>query len=117
LKINDLLSESEAARDRFWFIEDFYIKERTDQTVTIHFVVSSELFVQIFCSERSGRLNLALIGLSGRLYGRDREHGYWHLHPFGQSQIHQPAPEGISPRPIMQFLTEVEKLLVEHDLI
>ncbi len=117
MKINDLLSESEAARDRFWFIANCYIKERTDQTVTIHFTIASDLFVQIFYSERSGRLNLALIGSSGRLYGRDREHGYWHLHPFGQPEIHQPAPEGMSPRPIIQFLTEVEELLVDHDLI
>jgi hypothetical protein len=78
LALNDLLAESLAAKDYFWFIETFKIKERTDETVTLH---------------------------------------HWHLHPFGQPEEHQPTPEGMSPRPATQFLTEVEKLLVDHGLI
>ena len=117
MTLNDLVAEGLTAKDHFWFIETFKIKERTDETVTLHFVISSDLFVQVFYSERSDRFNLALIGPSGRLYGRDREYGYWHLHPFGQSEAHQPTPEGMSPRPITQFLAEVEKLLVDHGLI
>ncbi len=117
MTLNDLFTEGLTAKDRFWFIETFYIKGHTDKTITLHFIISSNLFVQVFYSERSGRFSLALVGPSGRLYGRDREYGYWHLHPFGQSEKHQPTPEGISPRPIVQFLTEVEKLLVDHNLI
>jgi hypothetical protein len=117
LKLDDLLAESQVAEAYFWFIEDFYVNDRTDQTITLHFIIGPELFVQIFYSARSDRFSLALIGSSGRLYGRDREHGYWHLHPFGQSGVHQPTPEGMSPRPVIQFLTEVEKLLVDHDLL
>ena len=103
MTINDLLAEALAAKDQFWFIERLLMKERTDETVTLHFIIGSELFVQVFYSERSGRFNLALIGPGGRLYGRDREHGYWHLHAFGQSEKHQPTPEGMSPRPVINF--------------
>ena len=117
MTINDLISEALAAKDQYWFIEELQMKERTDKTVTLHFIVDSQLFVQVYYSERSGRFSLALVGSSGRLYGKDKEYGYWHLHPFGQSGNHQPTPEGMSPRPVTQFLTEVEKLLVDHNLI
>jgi len=39
------------------------------------------------------------------------------LHPFGQPHLHEPTPEGMSPQPIHQFLTEVETILLENDLI
>ena len=44
------------------------------------------LFVQVFCSQHSGRLSFALVGTSGRLYGREREHGLWQRHLFGQPE-------------------------------
>jgi len=117
MTIDELLIESLEAKDRFWFVQNFIIVERTDSTVTLHFIVNSELFVQAFYSERGGRLSFALVGQSGRLYGRDREHGYWHRHPFGQTDIHEPTPEGMSSQPVNQFLTEVEELLIENELI
>ena len=75
------------------------------------------LFVQVFFSQRSRRLSFALVGAAGRFYGRDREHGLWHRHPFGQPAQHEPTPEGMSAQPISQFLTEVEEILYAHDLI
>ncbi len=36
---------------------------------------------------------------------------------FNQSHLHEPTPEGMSPQPIHQFLTEVETILLENDLI
>jgi len=83
----------------------------------LHFAISSDLFVQIFFSQRSGRCSLTLVGNAGRLYGRDRENGVWHRHPFGQPEKHEPTPEGMSPQPITQFLSEVGKILIENDLI
>jgi hypothetical protein len=117
MTIDELLIEALAAKDRFWFIQTFKMVEQTDSTITLHFIIGPELFVQVFFSQHSGRLSFALVGTSGRLYGRDREHGLWHRHPFGQPDQHEITPEGISPQPISQFLTEVEEILVENDLI
>ena len=86
-------------------------------TVTLHFIIGIDLFIQVFYSKRSDRLSLALVGSSGRLYGRDKEYGYWHLHPFGQSEQHVPTAEGLSSQPIHQFLAEVEIILIENELI
>jgi hypothetical protein len=117
MTIDELIIESLSARDRFWFIQTCQIIERTDFTVTLHLNIGAQLFVQIFFSQRSGRLSFALIGSSGRLYGRDREHGSWHRHPFQQPNQHEPTPEGMSPQPVTQFLAEVEKILVENNLL
>ena len=117
MTIEDLIIEGLRARDRFWFIQEFQLKERTDMTVTLHFIIGTDLLAQVFYSQRSDRLSMALIGSSGRLYGRDKEHGYWHLHPFGRADQHVPTPEGLSSQPIHQFLAEVEAILVENELI
>ena len=117
MTINELIFEATQARDRFWFVQALKVVERTTQTITLPFIIQPMLFVQVYYSVRSGRFNLALIGASGRLYGRDCEHGQWHLHPFGESHLHEPTPERMSPQPIHQFLVEVESILLENDLI
>ena len=117
MTIDELLLEALAARDRFWFVQTLQIRERTDATVTLRFTIGPALFVQVFFSQRSRRLSFALVGAAGRFYGRDREHGLWHRHPFGQPAQHEPTPEGMSSQPISQFLTEVEEILYAHDLI
>ena len=82
-----------------------------------YFTIAFDLFVQVFLSERSGRFSLVLVSPSGRLYGRDQEQGLWHRHPFGDADQHESTPEGMSSQPIIQFLTEVEEILVENELI
>jgi hypothetical protein len=115
--IDELLIEALRAIDRFWFVQALHIVERTDATVTLHFTITSQLFVQVFLSQRSGRLSFALVSTAGRIYGRDREHGEWHRHPFGQLDVHDLTPEGMSVQPLMQFLVEVERILVENNLL
>ena len=117
MSIDDLLTEAQEAQEQIWFIRALNVAERTNATVTVRLSLTPDLFVQVFLSERSGRFSLALIGPTGRLYGRDREHGAWHRHPFEQPDHHEPTPEGISPRPIHQFLAEIEQILLDNDLI
>lgn len=116
MTIDDLLIEFEESERRFWFIQRSEV-ERTDDTIRLRLVISESLFVQVFLSEATGRFSLALIQGRERLYGCDGEGGTWHLHPFGAAGVHQPVPEGVSPRPLLQFLIEVEELLLDNDLI
>lgn len=115
--IDELEVEAPRALNRFWWIQSVKIVERTALTITLHFHINPTLFVQVYFSQRSGRLNLALIGNGGRLYGCDCEQGQWHRHPFLQPHQHEVIHEGMSPQPVMQFLTEVESMLVENDLV
>ena len=115
--LDELLLEAHESRDRFWFVQAVEITERTDTTITVRFMIGPDLFVQAFLSQNSGRLSFALVGPSGRLCGCDRERETRHRHPFGQPDQHEPIPEGVSARPLTQFMAEVAVLLIEHDLI
>ena len=116
MTIDELLQEIHEVA-HLWFVSAVNVDERTDATVTVRLRLTPNLFVQVFCSERSDRFSLALVGPSGRIYGRDQEHGLWHRHPFADPDVHEPTPEGMSPQPVRQFLAEVEQILLEHNLI
>lgn len=115
--IDQLLQEAAEALDQFWFIQNLDVIERTDRTVTVQLAIANELRVQAFLSQKTGRLSFALIGPSGRLYGRDRQHGEWHRHPFSQPASHEATPEGMSHKPLLQFMAEVQEILLTQDLI
>jgi len=115
--IEELLDEAREAYSRFWFVQSLIEVERTASTVTVHLVIGPELYIQAYLSELSGRLSLALVDPSGRLYGRDRERGTWHQHPFDDPDWHEPTPEGMSLRPLLQFMAEVEEIVLENELI
>jgi hypothetical protein len=115
--VEQLLIESVAAAERFWFIRSWRVTDRTNSTATVRFEIDAGFFVQVFLSERSSRLSLALIGPSERLYGRDLERGKWHRHPFGSQDVHEATLEGMSSQPVTQFMTEGEDILLSNDLL
>jgi len=117
MRIRDLALELEEAERRFWFIQQITELEQTDDALRARLEIRSGLFVQVFLSETTGRFSLALIQQGQRLYGRDREHGEWHCHPYEAPSQHEPMPEGVSPRPLLQFLAEVERILLVHELL
>jgi hypothetical protein len=117
MNLDEFVAEALAAGERFWFVREVILFERTDATVTVHLHIARDLFVQAFLSAARERVNLAFVGPTGRLYGRDLDHGRWHRHPFGATERHEPTPEGMSERPVTQFLTEVEEILLENDLV
>ncbi len=117
MTLSDWRAELQEAERHFWFVQRLAALEQTDDVLKARLEIQAGLFVHFFCSIVSGRLQMALVLGNERLYGRDRENGQWHLHPFGQADDHITTPEGLSPRPLMQFLAEVEQLLLAHELI
>ncbi len=116
MTIDDLLIELKESEQRFWFIQRSEI-ERTDKAIRLRLIINEALFIQVFLSKATGRFNLALIQGRERIYGRDRESDMWHLHPFDAPETHCPMPNEVSPRPLLQFLAEIEELLLENELI
>jgi len=39
MTIDELIVEALAARDRFWFVQTLQVRERTDATVTVRFII------------------------------------------------------------------------------
>jgi hypothetical protein len=116
MTLSDCLQEIREAERAYWFVQGLAEIEQTDEVLKARLEIQAGLFVHVFFSEASGRFQLALVKNSQRLYGRDCEDGLWHLHPYGTVDQHLPTPGEVGPRPIMQFMREVEQLLLENEL-
>ena len=95
MTLNDLLLELYKVEHLFWFVKQIEEIDLTDDAVKARLRIEVGLFVQVFFSERSGRLSFTLVQGNQRIYGRDREYGQWHRHPFGDAEHHEPTP-GVS---------------------
>ena len=113
----ELRLEAQEALERVWFVQSLEETERTDLTLSLRLHIRPALFVQAFLGESSGSLYFALIEGGRRIFGIDREGGEWHLHPYDSPDKHAPLPESLGPRPLLEFLTRVEDLLLQHDLL
>ena len=71
----------------------------------------------IFIGEMTDSLYFALIEGNQRIYGIDRESGDWHLHPFEAPHKHEFFKHGLGPKPLLGFLSKVEGVLVENNLL
>jgi hypothetical protein len=117
MTISDLRQELREAEQRLWFIQQIVEPEELDDAVKARLDIRENLFVQVFFSETTGRTSFALVLGTQRIFGRDCEQGQWHEHPYAGPPVHQPVPEGMSPRPLLQFLVDVERILIDNDLI
>ncbi|RJQ51565.1 MAG: hypothetical protein C4530_19815 [Desulfobacteraceae bacterium] len=116
-RIDDLCAEAQEAVDRIWFIQAMGLVERTDSTVSIRLSIQPDLFVQVFLGELTGSLYFALIGRGQRIFGADLDSEGWHLHPYDAPHQHIPFPKGLEPKPLLSFLSLVEDLLIQYDLL
>lgn len=113
----DLRHPAQAALERVWFVQSLQEIERTDQTLSLRLYIRPDLFVQVFLGELTGSLYFALIEGEQRIFGIDRESGEWHLHPYEAPYRHEPLPENLEPQPLLRFLSRVEDLLLQYDLL
>ena len=115
--IKELHAEAQEAMDGCWFIQSMQVMDRTDSTLTLKFNIRIDLFVHVFLGETTGTLYFALIHGGHRIFGIDRASGGWHQHPFEAPHRHVPFPQGLEPKPLLTFLSMVEALLIQHDLL
>lgn len=112
-----LLDEAREAVHRVWFVQSLEVIERTDATVSLRLTIRSALFVQAFVGELTNSLYFALIEDDRRIFGIDRESEQWHMHPYEAPYRHEFMPEGLEPKPLLKFLSRVEKILIENSLL
>lgn len=117
ISITELREEAEEVLQRVWFVQSIDEIERTDITLSLRLHIRPGLFVHAFAGERTGSLYFALIEGNRRIFGIDCEGGEWHQHSFEAPDTHEPLAEGLTPKPLLTFLAQVESLLIEHDLL
>ncbi|MDZ7292389.1 MAG: hypothetical protein ONB44_21030 [candidate division KSB1 bacterium] len=111
-KLDEVVAEARAVA----LAESLHLVEldRTDYAIKMRLSIDHEIFIQIYANETSDKLNLALIVQGKRIYGFDREGGFYHLYPF--LDIHQRIPAD-SPKSITAFAKESLALLTETGLL
>jgi|YelNatPaOPRAMG01_1025707.scaffolds.fasta_scaffold36411_2 hypothetical protein len=115
--ISNLMWEAQEALRRLWFIRSVEEREVTANTISLRLYIRPDLFVEAFVSEWSGSIYFALIEGAQRIFGIDWIDGEWHIHPYERPDQHQPLPEGLGPRPLLQFLARVEDLILQNELL
>lgn len=98
-------------------MQSLEVVERTDATISLRLYIRSGLYIQAFLGEVTGSLYFALIEANRRIFGIDREAGDWHIHPFEAPHRHEPLDKGLDTKPLLTFLSRVERLLLDHDLL
>jgi len=116
-KISDLILELNDISDKIWFIQSSDVTERSDAGISLRLYIREDFFIQVFLGELSDSLYFALISGNQRIFGIDKECGEWHIHPYMNPHEHEPLNGSLEPKPLSTFLSRVEKLIFEHDLL
>jgi hypothetical protein len=87
--------------------------DHTDITLIARVGFSHEVFVQIYANEIKEKLNMALVVAGERVYGIDKEGGFYHEHPFENPLLHIEA----KPIEIENFVIESLEILKKLNLL
>ena len=79
-KIEDLIQTIKDVSERYG-LKLLYI-DFTDITLISRIGFSLEIFIQIYANSKKDKLNMSLIVTDERMYGIDKEGGFYHEHPF-----------------------------------
>lgn len=91
--------------------------DKTANTIKMRLEISPTWFVQIYWNVKKKIINFALVGGTGRAYGRDCDGGGWHRHPFDKPEGHDFSDEGSLESDIDGFLEEVQDFLLRHGIL
>ncbi len=115
--MKELWQEALDALSQVWFVQSLIEQRRTKRTLSFRLDIGTGLFVQVFVGMRTDVLYFSLVKDEQRIFGIDREQDKWHRHPYHAPELHEPLAEGLEPRPLFTFLSQVERLIWEHDLL
>ena len=85
-KIEDLIQTIKDVSERYG-LKLLYI-DFTDITLISRIGFSLEIFIQIYANSKKDKLNMSLIVTDERMYGIDKEGGFYHEHPFENPLLH-----------------------------
>lgn len=85
----------------------------TDVTLISRIGFSYEIFMQIYTNVKKEKLNMAFIVAGERIYGIDKEGGFYHEHPFENPSLHASS----EPVDIENFVVKSLEMLKTMNLI
>ncbi len=115
--LDDILAEARTIAGTYAFVRGIADLDRTDNALRFRLIIDETMFVQVYANSKKNKLNLALVSLGQRIYGRDCEAGAWHKHPFESPGSHQFAGDAGNAATLAGFVAEVEELLLKESLL
>ena len=85
MEIKDIIQTLEDIIRRYG-LKPLYL-DFTDITLISRIGFSQEVFIQIYANIKKEKINMALVIAGGRIYGIDKEGGFYHEHPF-ENPVH-----------------------------
>ena len=67
--------------------------DQTDVTLFSRVGLSPDIFIQIYANVKKEKINMALVVGEERIYGIDKEDGFYHEHPFENPSLHVKAEQ------------------------
>lgn len=100
------------------FIESTEIVNRGLHTVKIRLRIKSNLFIDVFYNDKKRVISFSLILSDERIFGRNNmgPRG-WHKHPLVNPKEHDFSKDGKREITILEFLDEIENILVQKKLL
>lgn len=109
--IEEIVQTVEGLTERYG-LKILYL-DYTDITLISRFGLSPDVFIQIYANTKKEKINMALVAGSERIYGADKEGGFYHEHPLENPSLHVRA-EWID---IEDFVVKSLELLNKINLI
>ena len=116
MNVADLLAQLPLEARRRPYIRRLVILEQTALLIKARFIISNDIFVQVYRNDRFDSTNLALVHNQRRIYGRDQLGGSWHRHALATPELHDRSTLGRRAIALNDFLNEVEAILAELGL-
>lgn len=107
-KIEDLIQTINDVSERYG-LKLLYI-DFTDITLISRIGFSLEIFIQIYANSKKDKLNMSLIVTDERMYGIDKEGGFYHEHPFENPLLHIDAKSMDIEKFVIKSLGILKKL-------
>ena len=115
--INLFETQVHNAASRFSFVDRVVTLDKTANTIKLRLHVTTDCFIQIYVNVQKKLVNYVLILDRSRIYGRNRDGGIWHRHPYENPDAHDFGPEGAKDVSLEEFLIEVQQVLQRQGIL
>ncbi len=117
MSINELEQEIINIASQFHYIKQIVTLLKTSNTIKVRLEITFSTYIQIYHNVQKNVVSYVLIMGNHRMYGRDRDGGFWHRHTVENPNFHDSSEEGSRKTTLDEFLLEVGDILVHLGIV
>ena len=105
------------AKDKYSYYDRIEVLINEPNLLKLRLYIRDDFFVQVYRNDDSKTTSFALVLGKDRIFGRDEENKIWHRHHIDNPTHCDLSEKGKKSSNLKRFLKEVNKILVELELI